>query len=489
MNKYLKAISYNFIFLIVNTLSFLLLTPFALHIMGDDFFGIWSVLYSIMLFSSLGAVGISSIVNKFAAEITTDNKERHDGEIISAAALIIFPLAMLTANALWLMSGLIAEHMHLTPALQSQFAIALQICAIGIFPQFMAKIPQGFMLSQYKNNIVRSLDFAANILPWIGAILICLFERNIIWIALWFVLVQSILCVIYTYLIRKEIIWNLLPGLSIIRRMTNFSFFMFIESTAISMFQLLDRVLVSFVLGPAAAGVYSVGTSVGVRMSLVAGQITEVMIPYASSKDSLGEEKQLFSTFRKMSQYISLIIAGIGSFLIIWMHEILSLWISTEYAEKYTGIFQIIIVAYCLLSLCRPGHQTLTGMGKVKFTALVYLGSAIFMLSTLYFLAHYYGLLGAASANLVMVILLLFNLFAYKLLNERIHWKYLLIDLGWGIVMPLIIYGLILTFPHISIGQKIILTSLLGVGILSAILKDEFFKKSIASIIASNQKV
>ena len=100
----------------------------------------------------------------------------------------------------------------------------------------------------------------------------------------------------------------------------------------------MDRVIVGFV-GPATAGVYAVGTSVGLRMSMVTGQATEVMIPYASLKDAANDRFKLYAVFRKLSKYISLMVACLGGLLVLWMDEILSLWISPAYASNYSNIF------------------------------------------------------------------------------------------------------------------------------------------------------
>jgi O-antigen/teichoic acid export membrane protein len=489
MNKYFKAISTNFIFLFITTICFIILTPLAIRIMGDEFFGLWSVVYSIMLFSNIGSLGIGSIVNKFAAESLPEINENHSSDIIVSAFVIILPMAIITAAILWISSDLIAQNLSISLSIQNQISTAIKVCAIGIIPLFLAKIPQGFLLSQYKNTLARTMDFVANIFPWVGAILICTVQKNLIWIAWWFVIVQVIIVVIYSLSIRNNIKWNIRPKLSIIRRMTNFSSYMFIESTAISLFQQFDRVIVGLVLGPVMAGVYSVGTSVSLRLPIVVGQATEIMIPYASFKDSLGDQQRLYFTFRSLSRFISIILSIISSLAILWMHEILSLWISPEYADRNTDTFRILIIAYTLLSLCRSGHQTLTGMGKVKFTSLIYLFSSIFMLVTLYILSRYFGLIGAASANLVMVFLLLFNLYVYKNLNRKIRWKVVLADLGWGIFLPICIFLLSLIYPIMSTMEKIILSLIICITLFIVMLRDEYIRNRFSFILRSLQKV
>ena len=249
---------------------------------------------------------------------------------------------------------------------------------------------------------------------------------------------------------------------------------MFFESLAITLFQQFDKVIVSFTLGPTLAGVYSVGTSLSLRLTIATGQATDVMIPYASLKDSLGDQQRLYITFRQLSRYVSLTLAIMSTLLIIWMHEILSLWISPDYATRYTGAFCILIIAYSLLSLCRPAHQTLTGMGKVKFTAIVYLLSTILMLTGVFFLSYKFGLIGASASNLVLISLLVFNLFAYKTFQNPIQWKDVLADLQWGLILPILIYVLSLFSPALSF--KLIETIALAIFLTWVITKDAFIK-------------
>lgn len=481
MNKYLKAISTNFIFLIVNTCAFLILTPLAIYKMGEDFYGLWAILNATMSFSNIGTLGIGSIVNKFSSEYSIKNPEETNSEVIISGLVIILPMAIITAIILWAISGIIVNNIDIPPIIRKEFRLAIEICAIGIIPQFLIKIPQGFLLSQLKNNLVRGMDFISNIFPLVGAILICLIKKSLIGIAIWFLFTQLLVLGIYILTIWKSINWKIPPKISIIHRMLNFSLYMFLESTAIAMFQQLDRIIVGMTLGPAMAGIYSVGTSISLRMSIITGQITEVMIPYASLKTSIGENSILLSTYRKMSRYISILIGCLGSYCIIWMRDILAIWISPDYASKYSQIFNILILAYCTLSLNRPAHQTLTGMGKVKFTSITYVTSSIIMLVGVFYLSRQFDLIGAAIANTLMIFLLVMNIYVYKLLLGRYDIKILLLDLKWGLMLP-IFFTFVLFFPP-TFGMKFFLSLALAILFLYIFSNDTFVKSEISKIL------
>ena len=446
--------------------------------MGDEFFGLWSILFAIAQFTNIGTLGIGSIVNKFGSE--NNNMDSEVSSIISSALIIVLPMAFVTFFILLGFRNVLVGNIKPSLTYLIQFKLALLICALSIIPQFITKIFQGYFLSQIKNKFVRTMEFISSIFPWIGGVLISAFEKNLVWLSIWNLFVPVAILFIYITSTTRSMKWEWAPKITTIKRMISFSAYMFLESSAITLFQQFDRILVGLTLGPVIAGVYSVGTSIGLRMSIVSGQATEVMVPYASLKNSLGENTTLYSTFRKLSEYISLMIAGLASLGIIWMHEILSIWISPEYASKYSTIFSVLILAYGFLSLSRPAHQTLTGLGRVKFTSFIYLFASATMLISLFFLSQRFGLYGAASANVVMVILLAMNLYTYKILNNKLDWSHVFADLKWGMSLPPLAYMVMLF--HLPWYFRVSFSLLLGLFALVIINKDTLIKNQLGQI-------
>lgn len=484
-DKYIKAVSYNFAYFLVSSLAYLVLTPIAIHVMGGEFYGLWMILFAVGQLSVIGTLGIESIVNKFASEV---NEEQDSGaNILSSATTIVFSMALIVAVALFALRNPLAESINPSPEYQQQFKDGLAIYALVIIPQFLIRVFHGFFLSQIMNRFARTMDLLNSILPMLGGVLLSLLFKDLLLLALWNLLVSFLVLALYINKTRHVIHLRWLPSRATIQRMMGFSVFMFIESAAITLFQQFDRLLVALTLGPAASGVYSVATGVGLRMSIIAGNITEVLVPYASRKHSLGERRALEGTVNKVSRYVSLIAALTGGLLIVWMKELLSVWISPQYAETNSLFFCIIILAYGILSLSRPAHQTLVGLGKVKFTALAYLTSSILMLLAVYLLSRQFGLIGAGIANLVIVLLLGMNIFLYRWFNGRQVWGRLLPDILLALLPMVVSLGTVVL--GINWPYRLIYSAVLMAMVLYLLFRDpdfvtqlkQLFKKQITS--------
>jgi len=461
-NVYFRAISANYFFLAVNTVFFLLITPLAIRLMGPEFYGLWVIMLSILLFSTIGNLGMGVVVNKFAAE-EGEFAFPHDA-IITAGVVILVPIAAAGATLIFALRNRLAAQLVSNPTLEVQLSSALPFIALSLFPQFLSRVPHGYLRSQLRFDLAQMVDTGTNIALWSGAVLIAWKAQNLVWMAAWgfFVHVMS-LCAYLIILGRQKVLhWNWEPRA--LAQMGNFSIFTFLQSLAVSLFQNFDRVVVGFVLGPAAAGVYSVGTSVGLRLSIVVGQVTDVMIPYSSRKASLLQQGRLYEVFHKVSQLINLVLMLSGALLIIWMDTILRYWISPDYSDEYANIFRILIISYLLLSASRPGIQTLIGIGQVRLPALIYLASSVIMLGSLFFASSKWGLLGAASANLVMVILLSSNAFAYYRLQGESFWREVTIGLAELIVLPVVTFGLIVLLELTTVNRLFMTAFILILG-------------------------
>ncbi|HBG73895.1 MAG: hypothetical protein A2X25_03220 [Chloroflexi bacterium GWB2_49_20] len=474
MNKYSRAISANLIIFGISSIFYLAITPIALRVMGSEFFGLWSILYAVIQISGVGTAGMSSIVNKFASQAHNDTKI-YFGEIIAGGVAIVLPLAILTAAVLLSLNGIIVSHLNISSlSLQIQFRNAILVVAISLIPLFLSRVYQGFLFSQLKHNLAKQIDLFYHIALWSGIVFISYMDKNLISIAIWCLFISIISFVVYIFTVKRISVFKFKFNFEIIRSMLRFSAYLFSESVAITLFQQMDTVLVGMVLGPGIAGIYSVGTSLSVRLSSVTGQITEVMIPYASLKDSLNDHERLYSIFRKLSHYVSLFVALVGAAAILWINELLSVWISPEYALNYSNFYRILIIAYNILSLVRPAHQTLTGMGKVKVTSLVYTLTTFLFLISLFFLSRQFGFLGAVLANCAMGLLLFYNIYTYTLLKAINPWQEFLADLGYGLFLPILAFVIIFFVPGLII--KFTLSIIIIVFIIYLFINDTWLR-------------
>ena len=139
-----------------------------------------------------------------------------------------------------------------------------------------------------------------------------------------------------------------------------------------------------------------------------------------------------------------------------------------------------------MLSLSRPAHQTLIGLGMVKVTSTNYLLATGTMLVGLYFFSRWFGLSGAAAANALMVLLLFLNLYLYIWLDRGKSVKRLLTDLLIGL-LPLAI-ALLMVSLGLSWGYRAVFSLVLLVLAAWRLLSDRYLVSQVAHLLARGEE-
>src|SRR5271157_6489597 len=91
--KMAAAGSINLIYLILNSISFLVLTPLTLHVLGAETYGLWTIMLAMIQFAGLANFGTGSAVIKYVAQYTAvENSEKQ----LSSAITFSFVFMALT---------------------------------------------------------------------------------------------------------------------------------------------------------------------------------------------------------------------------------------------------------------------------------------------------------------------------------------------------------------------------------------------------------
>ena len=122
------------------------------------------------------------------------------------------------------------------------------------------------------------------------------------------------------------------------------------------------------------------------------------------------------------------------------MKEIISIWISPEYAINYSRMFSLLVLTYVILSLSRPGDQTLTDMGNIRISAGLYFTISLLMIAGIISL----WLDWPSVAKLSSILLFLYNLITQYNLKGRIILKEFIEDISWSILFTFTGYLLVL---------------------------------------------
>lgn len=413
----------NVSYLVIQSLLFVVMTPLVLKALGPKLYGLWTILAAITGFANLGNFGIGAGVTKYVSEFSVGEQAGAEiSGVVSFSFLFLLLTGLLTGLLLFLLRHWIAAKMahHVGEAMP--LASALVIVAWGIGLIFLMQLPKGVLFGLVYHKVVGACDVAQSVAILGAALIIGLNGGGIVALALSLVLINLafllILSVVALQVTRSFALhFTLNRGLA--RKILKYSLFAWISGLGSILFSQGDRVLVGMLLGPAAAGAYSICTGVASRLNALAGSATQVLVPFASSYQAHGKNAEIVKVYLHLLRLIGCLLAAMGMVLIFWSQWLLSIWISPQFALSYGRVFEILILAYALFSMVAPGYHIAFGLGRPEVPALANIGGAFLMLLLMWILSPALGLTGAALANFSYSLELVVIFFTAKQLGLR----------------------------------------------------------------------
>ena len=166
------------------------------------------------------------------------------------------------------------------------------------------------------------------------------------------------------------------------------------------MMTMLDRFIIGAMLGAKAVAYYTVPFQLGERSTVVSSALTSALFPRFASA-TLQEEQRLAHEGLRVLVVVVTPLAAVG---ILFMETFLSWWISPLFAEQSTRVGQVVLLGFWANSLAIVPYAQLQARGRPDLVAKCHLGEVVPYFGLLYLGLSIFGMVGAALAFSVRVL-------------------------------------------------------------------------------------
>ncbi len=360
--------------------------------------------------------GYSGVLMKFYPEYK-NSEESRSKFVLSILSITTFLLIIVTA-LLYLSKDIIFEYFN-QPLLVKYFYYIIVFLilthTISIFER-MALITFVSIQSNFITNFLKKgIHFIFLILMLIYGIQFDVYFK--------FFAILSLVSVILTaYIVFKnmEIKWKLgyfIPEFSLIKKVSNYSFFMLISSLSGVMVVNIDKIMIGHYLDFSQTGIYAIAIAISSTLAIVLQAFLRIVQPklaQALANDNQTQMKALYSENIANNLYFGTIILVL---ITVFSYDILS-FLGKEYS---TGSYVIIFIAlghYANLFVGTCGEIiALSKFYKFDFYSRIFL--AVIVILSNYLLIPVLGITGAALATCLNFILydIFKSVYAYRKFN------------------------------------------------------------------------
>lgn len=403
MNQLKAGAVLNYAVIILNILVGLLYTPYMLHRLGQNEYGLYSLVASVIACLTILDLGLGNAVVRYTAQYRSEGRDEEQCELFGMFLMLYLGIGVLALVT----GGVFMSHFdawfgptmtlcELERARQMLFLLVLNVAFT--FPMSIF----GSILTAYERFVFpRILQIIRILLS--TSIMVALLAMG--YKALSLVVVQTVFNVLTLiihwlycrYRLRVKIRFHAFRG-ELLREVSVYSFWVFLSVVMDRIYWSTGQFVLALYDGTEAVAVFSVAIQLSLLYMSFSTSISGVFLPrvtrMVTCSASEADISHLFlRTGRIQFIVMTLILTGFG----VFGRSFVRLWAGPGYEDSY-AIALLLFVSLTVPMIQNLGITILQARNQMKFRSLLYLVIAFISLGAQFVLARRYGGMGVAIA-------------------------------------------------------------------------------------------
>ena len=372
--------------------------PILIHGLGTERFGVLTLIWLIVGYFSIFDLGLGRALTQLLA----DRLGRDDHEAV--APLVWTAMGLMAALGL-LGTGIAAivapnvQHALKAPAsLRVETLDSIYLLALSIPLVVSTAGLRGILEARQRFDLANVVRLASGVFTYVGPVLVLIFSPSLVPITA--VLVFGRLATWAAYMVMcvhelPELKHRVAFQRDYVGPLLKFGGWMTVSNLVSPILVYLDRFLIATVIGAAAVAYYVTPFEIVTRLLLLPWAFSGVLFPLIASTfvQNRARSARLFSrgirvTFLALFPAVLLVIA--------FAHEGLSLWVGETMASHSAVVLRWLAVGVFMNGVVQVPFATIQAAGRPDLTARIHLIELPLYLPTLWWMAHRWGIDGAA---------------------------------------------------------------------------------------------
>lgn len=386
-----------------------LLTPFILHRLGDENYGLYVLVGAIIGQGALLDFGIAPALIKYVAEHSAKRDHERMRSLIATVQVLYCSIGLLT---LLLTVALAAALPYLfnVQALQRDTAtMVVLLMGARLAISIPCQTPWAVLWALHKYGQANAIVALRTILTAAATVAVLLLGGGIIGMVAVTIPVTLLIQLIFVWYARRvapEISFGFRgAGREFAKVVVSYGASMSFADIAYYIQAKSDEIIIGAFLPVSAVSPYAIARRLGVLPQILAEQALGGIVPLTSELDAKGDSDRLRSLYMVGSRVTFSISISTAGVLIALAGPLLTVWVGADYAS-YAPILLVLTLA-CVAEISHwPGQVILQGLARHHGLVVPYICGAVAKLGLAVVLVRSLGLMGIALATMISSIAL-----------------------------------------------------------------------------------
>lgn len=411
----LNAVS-NWTFFTVNVVLSFILTPILILNLGDENYGIWALVASIIGMYGLLDLGIDSAILRYVSYYHGKEDKKSVGSVLFTSLVAYTFIGIVVLIFTFLSLDFFIGFFNITSDNIEIFKYTLIFVGCSIAITFPANVFRTSLLG-YELYIINNIIRIVTEITRVGLIILALRLgyglKGVAFITLAVSVAKFIIYFTISTLHLSDI--RIQPSLFSVRILKKILLFGLPAAVTILSYILrvqIDSIVIAKWLNLSSVTLYNVAVKLTMFLTQFIVAVSGVLDPRFGSLFGKKDYQSIKKVFYEASIIITTLTFSVGFALLIFGKSIIGLWVGESYLGSYI-ILIILSVGQMLTCTQMPLISLLFALNKHRFIALVSIIEGVFNLILSIILVQYFGIVGVAVGTLVPIVIKIPFLFIY----------------------------------------------------------------------------
>ncbi|MGJ7035742.1 lipopolysaccharide biosynthesis protein [Anoxybacillus eryuanensis] len=420
-NSDVKNIFYNLLSYLISPLVILVSTPILLQNLGPSNYGLWVLINSIIGILSISNFGLGNSLIKLGAEQVVNNNIEYLKRIVNVTFSFSI-ISFLFVNVFVLLFGREIVKLFVdSPIYVEDIANNIYILGLIVGLRIINSVFSATFMAKQRYDINGKINIISNLLTVIVNTTLVMFFANIKVLIL-NLLIMTAITMFITYLISKKITpelnYQFYYDKEIGKNILSYSLYSWFQVIINALYTQGDKLLISTLLGTKFLGYYTVCMQLAIKIHEIPAAAGAYLFAKFSAMQRNKSNSDVLLEYIKASNIVLICIASIGIPMFIFSEDILRLWISPEFASKYSFLLRMLVIAISVSALGVVPHYFLNSIGFVRFNTI---NSLLLSLTNLLGILVFAPILGQIGVGLSRITGIPFIIYSRYLIEKRIY--------------------------------------------------------------------
>jgi O-antigen/teichoic acid export membrane protein len=433
-----------YVSIILNNGILIFLIPFLITKMGQEEYGLYTIVGSFLATLTIMDMGLASAVIRFIVKYRVNKDQKSEENFIAVSLMLYALLALIT-----FFLGLAIKNQlpfFFKSSLNSTQIIQMQSMVFILF----INIAFSLSLNSFKGILAAYECFifikCLEILRVIFRTALLILTLSCGYKAMGVIIVDtacnisaSLIMVLYTLFGLKIRIKLHNLSITLLKEVFSFSIFIFLNVIAGEFYWRISVILVGALTNPVITSVYSIGSQISSYLITFSSNVAYIIGPsVVFLVERKASDKALTDVLIKMGRLQSYALYLIFTIFVFFGKKFIDLWVGKGFEQVYyIAIFIMLPLIFILAQ--NTGIKILEAKCKHGFRSVVMLSMSIFNIILTYFLVKKYGVVGGAISSgfcLFVGNLIILNIYYHKHIKldivryyKEVNFKILLVTL------------------------------------------------------------